>query len=230
MTDATLIADLVRAGVDPELIGRVANALVSEAIIVTLRERDASRFVTIPTRSKAAIRAARHREKLKRDKAKAEANDAAVADSHAHDGGRDASRDGVTACTTLLPSLSLNLKGSIEEGSSVSKKARSENARARGQRMLAGAILTDEFGQAAIDLGARQDDLPNMWAEFVDYWVAVPGQRGVKLDWLATWRNDIRRKLERGPRNGRAKQQSLSDLAGDLAEQARSLERSRGLI
>ena len=96
--------------------------------------------------------------------------------------------------------------------------------------MLAGAILTDEFRHAAIDLGARPDDVPNMWAEFVDYWVAVPGQRGVKLDWLATWRNDVRRKLERGPRNGRAKQQSLSDLAGDLAEQARSLERTRGFI
>ena len=40
-----------------------------------------------------------------------------------------------------------------------------------------------------------------MWAEFVDYWVAVPGQRGVKLDWLATWRNDVRRKLERETAN-----------------------------
>ncbi len=28
---------------------------------------------------------------------------------------------------------------------------------------------------------------------FRDYWVAQPGQRGVKLDWPATWRNWIRR-------------------------------------
>ena len=30
--------------------------------------------------------------------------------------------------------------------------------------------------------------------EFVDYWVAVPGAKGVKLDWSATWRNWMRRK------------------------------------
>ncbi|HSV73524.1 MAG TPA: YdaU family protein [Chthonomonadales bacterium] len=30
-------------------------------------------------------------------------------------------------------------------------------------------------------------------AEFRDYWAAIPGQRGAKLDWPATWRNWIRR-------------------------------------
>jgi hypothetical protein len=30
------------------------------------------------------------------------------------------------------------------------------------------------------------------WQKFRDYWVAVPGQKGSKLDWLATWRNFIR--------------------------------------
>ena len=29
---------------------------------------------------------------------------------------------------------------------------------------------------------------------FVDYWIAQPGQKGVKLDWDATWRNWMRRK------------------------------------
>lgn len=96
--------------------------------------------------------------------------------------------------------------------------------------MVAGAVLTDECREAAVQLGAEPGRVPTMWAEFVDYWVGVPGQRGVKLDWLATWRNDVRRKLERGTGNGRAKQQSLSDTAFDLAEQARSRERAAGLI
>jgi hypothetical protein len=30
-------------------------------------------------------------------------------------------------------------------------------------------------------------------ATFVDHWRAAPGQRGVKLDWVATWRNWMRR-------------------------------------
>lgn len=29
--------------------------------------------------------------------------------------------------------------------------------------------------------------------EFVDYWIAQPGQRGVKTNWDATWRNWVRR-------------------------------------
>jgi hypothetical protein len=29
--------------------------------------------------------------------------------------------------------------------------------------------------------------------EFRDYWIAQPGQKGVKTDWDATWRNWVRR-------------------------------------
>lgn len=35
--------------------------------------------------------------------------------------------------------------------------------------------------------------------EFIDYWRGVPGQRGVKVDWIATWRNSVRRAAERQP-------------------------------
>lgn len=31
-------------------------------------------------------------------------------------------------------------------------------------------------------------------AVFVDFWIGVPGQKGLKLDWDATWRNWMRRK------------------------------------
>lgn len=34
------------------------------------------------------------------------------------------------------------------------------------------------------------------WEKFSDYWAAQPGQKGVKADWLATWRNWIRRNSE----------------------------------
>ena len=32
----------------------------------------------------------------------------------------------------------------------------------------------------------------SIWNQFRDYWVSVPGQKGCKLDWLATWRNWVR--------------------------------------
>jgi hypothetical protein len=34
---------------------------------------------------------------------------------------------------------------------------------------------------------------------FVDYWIAKPGRDGIKLDWSATWRNWLRRTIEREP-------------------------------
>jgi uncharacterized protein YdaU (DUF1376 family) len=34
---------------------------------------------------------------------------------------------------------------------------------------------------------------------FRDYWVAIPGQRGVKLDWHATWRNWCRKAIPNQP-------------------------------
>ena len=40
--------------------------------------------------------------------------------------------------------------------------------------------------------------------QFIDYWIAQPGQKGIKLDWDATWRNWMRRSAERhsGTQNG----------------------------
>lgn len=39
----------------------------------------------------------------------------------------------------------------------------------------------------------RPDLMPSqIFKEFRDYWISVPGQRGVKLDWFATWRNWVR--------------------------------------
>lgn len=35
-------------------------------------------------------------------------------------------------------------------------------------------------------------DVVEATREFCDYWRAVPGQRGTKLDWVATWRNSLR--------------------------------------
>jgi uncharacterized protein YdaU (DUF1376 family) len=39
----------------------------------------------------------------------------------------------------------------------------------------------------------RQDLNPkDIWVQFKDYWSSVPGSKGTKLDWFATWRNWVR--------------------------------------
>jgi len=36
-------------------------------------------------------------------------------------------------------------------------------------------------------------DPDEVFEDFHDYWIAKPGQGGVKLDWLATWRTWVRK-------------------------------------
>lgn len=79
---------------------------------------------------------------------------------------------------------------------------------ARGSRLVAGWEPTPEGRQFCTDLGL---DYPTTLAEFVDYWASIPGQRGVRLDWEATWRNRCRELAGRKGRNGRQPQRN-----GDL--------------
>jgi uncharacterized protein YdaU (DUF1376 family) len=67
-----------------------------------------------------------------------------------------------------------------------------ETGKQRGSRLPADCLLpTDWFHfckQERPDLVPKQ-----VFDEFRDYWIAQPGQKGVKTDWDATWRNWVRR-------------------------------------
>lgn len=52
---------------------------------------------------------------------------------------------------------------------------------------------------SAASIAKVREDAPNVdhqaeHATFVDYWIAQPGQKGVKTNWDSTWRNWMRRK------------------------------------
>lgn len=60
-----------------------------------------------------------------------------------------------------------------------------------------GTRLPDDFTVTEDMVDWARRETPNVGAkatdEFVDYWRAAPGQKGVKLDWVATWRNWMRK-------------------------------------
>jgi len=92
------------------------------------------------------------------------------------------------------------------------KNSPSVRSSARGTR------LPDEWTPGEPGLAfASQHGLANgkVQAEFDrfrDYWLAQPGQKGVKTDWQATWRNWVRNAEERGARPGVAgKQKAIED-------------------
>ena len=61
----------------------------------------------------------------------------------------------------------------------------------RGSRLTQDWVLTNPMDQWAKQ--ERPDlDVNQVAEQFKDYWISQPGQKGVKLDWDATWRNWVR--------------------------------------
>lgn len=91
---------------------------------------------------------------------------------------------------------------------------RCERRTARGTR-----LAPDWAPSAALVTFAREQgvtDVDRVTDEFRDYWRGVPGHKGVKLDWDATFRNQIRfvagkRGAARPTRSGPMKQPMLGD-------------------
>jgi len=61
----------------------------------------------------------------------------------------------------------------------------------RGSRLALDFCFTKEWEDFCIE--ARPELSPvKTFDQFKDYWIAQAGQKGVKLDWFATWRNWVR--------------------------------------
>ncbi len=72
---------------------------------------------------------------------------------------------------------------------------RRETPRARGTRLPDDWTLPDDWRHWAMQEQPTwtPGHCERVAASFRDYWVAIPGQRGTKRDWFATWRNWVRR-------------------------------------
>jgi general stress protein YciG len=92
-----------------------------------------------------------------------------------------------------------------------------ERTRKRGSR-LSEEWLPSSESVATIKRDAPDVDSKAEHATFIDYWIAQPGQKGVKTNWDSTWRNWMRRKQgdlvaasRRGSSNGRQAPMSKAD-------------------
>lgn len=168
MTIADLVKKLVALGATPEMI---------EVAVVAVHERDSA---MAEKRSAAAERKRRQRDSSR--------------DSHGTVTGqsRDVSRDshGQKKGLPQTPSKENIPPDSLRESPPKAEK--------RGSRLPRDWRVSESDRQFAIDAGLCQSDVDRIAGTFRDYWVAQPGQKGVKLDWPATWRNWCRREVDRG--------------------------------
>jgi len=106
-----------------------------------------------------------------------------------------------------------------EEPSLTSLDAAASKKTTRGTRLAADFVPTLESRNLMI-AECPQVDLKREHAKFADYWIAQPGQRGVKVHWDAVWRNWIRKAaddLARSGANGKSRHQQETDALFDAA-------------
>lgn len=79
--------------------------------------------------------------------------------------------------------------------------SKEDSAASRGSRVPEDFNISDAMRKWAAK-EVPLVDLDKYLEPFKDYWRGVPGAKGVKRDWVGTWRNDMRKKQEFAERDG----------------------------
>lgn len=99
--------------------------------------------------------------------------------------------------------------------------------RKRGSRVPKDFTISPEM-RAWASTDVPLVDIDKKLSEWIDYWSGVPGERGVKVDWIGTWRNGMRKQQEFAVKDGVKKPARMQSVA-DLAEKRRQMrEEPRG--
>jgi uncharacterized protein YdaU (DUF1376 family) len=123
---------------------------------------------------------------------------------------------------------------SSSSSSSLSSSERKENPQHRAKRSAddRGCRLPDDFGLTSemrewAATNTPQVDVDEALMGFIDYWRAIAGARGRKLDWAATFRNWLRN-VRPGRVNANGKNQQRFETASDRNQ--RNLQSSHDAI
>jgi hypothetical protein len=115
------------------------------------------------------------------------------------------------------------------QSTETTSKQGQKKQQARGSRLPQGWVLSQGMMDWARD--ERPDvSVATEFASFCDYWHGVPGAKGVKLDWDATFRNWIRRatgpvrrtSADSAPSKARQKLNNLQEFRNGLAQRRNS--------
>lgn len=86
-----------------------------------------------------------------------------------------------------------------------------ESPRKRGSRIPDIFVISDDMRTWAKE-NTPLVDIDVKLPEFIDYWRGVPGQKGVKLDWVATWHNGMRKQQEFAERDRGARRKPTAKI------------------
>ena len=93
---------------------------------------------------------------------------------------------------------------------------REEKKTQRGTRLPTDFLLSNEWFDFCRQHRPELDP-QETFEGFRDYWIAQPGQKGVKTDWTATWRNWVRRQQQAKKTASEARLTQMAALTRGLA-------------
>jgi hypothetical protein len=133
------------------------------------------------------VRLPRYREKneiASRDKRKADAAERQRRWRERH----NASRNGTVTRESRVSNAPYTETKTEEEKTSL------RSVQKKATRLQSNAVMTDEYREVAVEEGIENPE--RVFAMFVDHFSAAPGEKGRKLNWVATWRNWCRRETD----------------------------------
>lgn len=110
---------------------------------------------------------------------------------------------GAELTPTLTPGFTPNGGQRLAEPTTTATatSSKEDSAAKRGTRIPEDFSISEAMREWAVK-AVPLVDLDRYLEPFKDYWRGVPGSKGVKLDWVGTWRNDMRKKQEFAERDG----------------------------
>jgi hypothetical protein len=205
---ATLTKELIAGG-----LSQPQTTLLMELVLVLSGGNSTRQPVESPAMQRAEKRRAWDRERKRK-----------VKSLSANSTGIPLESSGIPPETAENPCI---LKGS-KEAFQVEVKEKKESK--KGSRLLKEARASEADFAFALSTGIPPEKVDEEWAEFVDYWIGVPGSRGCKLNWPATWRNRVRQIAKKYSGRGTAKpltefqrkQAETNDVRANLRDLANS--------
>lgn len=187
MKDVALIADLVRAGVDADLVGRVVGEITASMSGKRPENVRTGYLEFERERKREAREAAKNADKLGEKQTMLASTDTKKRPEKLPDNPK------------VRPSLTSLLSSLPASEDQATKQGRKEEvvARRRGEPLPADWALPQVERAMAIELGMSGQEIGEFEIEFRDYWIAIPGARGRKCDWPATVRNRLREVAKR---------------------------------
>jgi hypothetical protein len=225
-----MVDAMVARGTAPEIIALAVRTaeIASRATRhtpsqVTSQASHCDVTVTSQAVTPGAVRTARWRKKHRKNQELAKANDVANSTvtsdvTHRH-----------TVTSQASPRSNDEVvkeeRGNQEKKELLPQLVEGQKPSKRGTRLSPETKITDDDFNFAVAAGMSRERVTQAWAEFIDYWIGVPGQRGTKLNWSSTWRNRIREITGTGGKlNGHRGSRTLQDDSLSVSKAAERLQ------